>query len=1266
MDEYPAGSLDHSIPFLLTLGTRTNTPYDSGLSAALKEQAVLIRSELPPLESDQAHALLRYIQDRDASQIPCNGRDASERKYRFRIKTAERSLLLPPRRARLPEGIESPPPTAVLHSPYSPLSPVSPLYPDGLIDTQWIRKHQDLVPAVLLCFYTLTSDQSLATLCDNQIKTDVNNIRALLSQSGYKTRLAVVLLSDHVASSSSVDGLQDRLEIIRRGCGLDSKALFLVPGSDSQEELERVAENMLTTLYVVSVEYYRDLGRHARKKRGRGIVPQPTIPPTSGTSQTLSLAGWNVRYDFKSAVFAEYRLEMDVALRSYEQAYENLLSSELMELIPSWSPRWNEARFLADVIAVRCLRCLLWNGQHSAAARRWLAHRERIADFVDRRGRGTKNYGWEAWEARWAIVMADLIDKIDIPELYPATLRLYLPPEKSVMGERLQPWELLHHPGYWYRLAARHLQARKAFAYAIPEDDRRSPSDSPASHVAKSAFAYDTYMCPDPYEEYPLGRLGVDHGKMIIDCLMRARAEFLKRHQTRYAAEVSLECARDFAMADDWQTIIDLLRPMWKELSLRSEGWIAIAEEMNWALRTAAMEVDDAEMVLLADWELLSRDFSKRPKWHYDITRSLEDVTLSSKPSVSIRDGQLVSFISASFLFQSEEGKAGQSVRGQLSIKSNAHVGSAPVVLSTVYLSFDGSLDGIILRHHETAPQSQGKAVITTVSLTKQADNDDSQPTVPAEVGSGVTLVGSANLTLRPGQALVFNMEVPLREPGETRVDSLTVNVATEMFDLRQELALQERGNENLWYISPSATKHVAHPQPLVVRVLPRPPKMEVRCPVWKEQYYTDEPIDLEFEVENGEDVEALATLDVVLFGEKPPVFTASIPGHEDQTSSSIRSEETRLSGAPMGTIGSLKSLTVRTRLPPIERSSRYDLTLKVTYFLPTNPGTPISQTAIFQLNVVNPFEANYDLLPRVHPNPWPSLFDPDTISLPITNDSDDTTPQPPTGISQAWSLVTRYASFASEPLLVTDVDIAIQPSTTSRCTTTTKHTNLPTSGTGRLIHPKTIEEATFNLSAQKLTIDDRSHAPLDISLIIKWTRPNPDTPNTPNTTSLPIPRFTLFGTEPRVLASVTHRRGARGSTPLITLTITIENASNHFLTFGLAMEPSEAFAFSGPKLTTASLLPVSRRVVEYRLLPFEVGPTVGDGAGGGGGGGDGDGAEQGGAAAGWWIRPGLVVRDKYFQKVLRVIPAGEGVRGGKEGFEVWVPRLVAGGGTVG
>lgn len=550
------------------------------------------------------------------------------------------------------------------------------------------------------------------------------------------------------------------------------------------------------------------------------------------------------------------------------------------------------------------------------------------------------------------------------------------------------------------------------------------------------------------------------------------------------------------------------------------------------------------------------------------------------------------------------------------------------------------------------------------MALIRQADSDaQSAPTAPDEASSDLTFVGSADLTLLPGQSLVFNLEIPLREPGETRADSLTINVGTDSFDLRQSLTFQELNNTNMWYISPSATKRVAHAQPLIVRVLPRPPRMEIRCPLWKEQYYTDEPLSLEFEVENGEEVDAVAKLDVVLFGEKPPDLTVEIPGHEDQTSSTVRSEETRLSGAPVGTIGSSKSLAVRLHVPPIERSSRYDLTLKVTYFLPTNPGTPISQTAAFQLNIVNPFEANYDLLPRVHPEPWPSLFDPDGVALPITSDSSESTPHPPNGISQAWCLVTRYASFASEPLRVTDIDIAIQAFPAFRCSFN-KRTGLPPSGAGRLIRPKTIEEAAFDLAAQKLTVDDRSHAPLDISLIIKWTRPDAAAADSTtattaavNTTTLPIPRFTLFGTEPRVLASVAHHRRRRGEGShyysLITLTVTIENASNHFLTFGLTMEPSEQFAFSGPKQTTLSLLPVSRRSVEYRLLPF-------GGADGteGEGGVEKDKEEEAGAAAGMWVRPGLVVRDKYFQKVLRVIPAGEGVRAGKEGFEVWVPRL--------
>lgn len=494
----------------------------------------------------------------------------------------------------------------MLHSPFSPLTPVSSLYPDGLIDALWQRKHQELVPSVYLCFYTLSSDPTQASLQDDQLKADIRNIRTVLQRSEYQTRVVAVLLNDRSAPSL-IEGIQERLEQLRQGTGLDSKSFFYVPKQNSAMELEQTADSILLNVYAHAMDYYRDLGRHARKKRGRGLTPQPTVPPTTGTSQTLSLQGWNVRYDFKSAIFAEFRQEMDTALRSYDQAYDEILSQDLMDILPSWSPRWNEARLLTDVITIRAIRCSLWNGQTTSAVRRWRTHRDQIADFIDRRGRGTNNYGWEAWQARWALVMAGLIDKAELAALTPSTFTLFIPPEKIVMGERLQPWELLHHQGYWYRIAARHTAARRALAHAMPEEDRRAPGDSPASIVASKSYTYDTYMCPEPHEEYPLAGEGTNHGQFIIDCLELARTEFQSRKQLRVSAELTLEWAKELARMGAWDDVVALLKPLWVDMSFRAEGWLSIAEDLSWVLRAAAVEAGLADIVVSIDWELMNK-----------------------------------------------------------------------------------------------------------------------------------------------------------------------------------------------------------------------------------------------------------------------------------------------------------------------------------------------------------------------------------------------------------------------------------------------------------------------------------------------------------------------------------------------------------------------------------------------------------------------------------------------------------------------------------
>ncbi|KAF5005871.1 hypothetical protein FDECE_7709 [Fusarium decemcellulare] len=1211
MDGYPTGSLDHNVPFLVAAGLNSETN-ELPLSAELKDQGILLRSELPPIEGKEAEVLEQYMKDVDASAKSWSAFEREE-PYRFRIRATGRSFLLPPRRARLPEGVEPLGLAPTLHSPFSPLSPVSALYPDGLIDAQWIKKHQHLIPSIYLCFYSLTSDPTSTTLQDNHIKSDINNLKSALARSGYKTRLAIVLLAESEGGPVSLsEGIQERLENIRRGTALDPKSVFYIPSQESQDDLKQVVDNILAVLYTSAVEYYRDLGRHARKKRSRGIAPQPTVPPTSGTSQTLSLPDWNFRYDFKSAVFAEFRQETDAALRSFEQAYEVLLGQDVLDIVPSWSPRWNEARLLADVIAIRCLRCHLWLGQTTLAVRRWQSHRDRIGDFVDRRGRGTNNYGWQAWEARWAMVMANLIEKVGVPSLAPATMSLFAQPDKSVLGERIPPWESLHHTGYWYRIAARHLVARRKLALRIPEEDRKAPDATPASIVSGKAYTYDTYMCPEPYQEYPLTGKGVNHSQLVIDCLKAASSQFQARKQGRLSAEISLECAREMANLELWDDAVDVLRPFWEDVAFRSEGWVDISEDLCWLMRRVAVGAGRSDLVVAADWELMNNKFVRRPQWHYDITKSLEGVSTETQPAISLSDDKTGSFISASFVFRGKESKAGETCTAQLALTSHTFLDAAPILLDTLKIEFVGNLKPIIIEHvspeDDEEPSGSGVA-ISSLSLQEDfpAESEDDLPSL---------LRGQSDLVLQPGQTRVFEIKIPLREPGTATASFATLSHSNEAFSLDYTLKFRETDPIVGWYIQGSSKPRNSRPEASTILIQPRPPKMEIKLVEPLAQYYANEAIDLQVELLNAEEESASVKLDIHLFGEEVPAIRAEAVGHEE--SAEAQAEESKISGLALGAIKSAESVKLVLHLDPPTAPTTFDLHLRASYHLDSDVATPIMQVLTVQLNVVNAFEANYDLVPRLHPEPWPSLFDSEGLG--------DTEEGVARGFAQKWSLLCHYASFAQEDLKVLGMELKMLSCVGgARCNVIQGPS---VSHNGVVVAPKTMHEAQFDLVAQKLTMEDRHPVTLDLAFVIRWQRQS-RTDEAVNITTMPVGKYLVLGTEPRVLASVYHDRGAEDGVPgLMQLDMTIENPSNHFLTFGLSMEPSDEFAFSGAKQTTLNLLPQSRRTTTYRLLPH---------------------------VSGAYLRPRLTVRDKYFQKVLRIIPT-EGMKIDKDGLLVWVP----------
>jgi hypothetical protein len=535
---------------------------------------------------------------------------------------------------------------------------------------------------------------------------------------------------------------------------------------------------------------------------------------------------------------------------------------------------------------------------------------------------------------------------------------------------------------------------------------------------------------------------------------------------------------------------------------------------------------------------------------------------------------------------------------------------SVPVTMTEIRIEFEGSMKLLILRHNDSALKpNSGQVSLSKVSLSEsQAESSGTQ-------GGRLALAGEADLTFRPGQTSVFEFASLLRDPGEAKAVSAKFSLTSDLFDLEYVQNFGERtAAPDVWWGNQSSKKKLVRANASAITILPKPPKMELRFIRLQQQYYTNEQIKLQLEVINGEDVDSIANLEVHLLGESAPLLTLRLAGSTD--SESEESEEGNShSEFALGKIATAASSIVEMLIPPIDLPAVYDLTIKTSYNLVSDMETPVSRAMSVQLGVINPFEANYDFSPRIHPDPWPSFFTHD-------EGEDSSGEIVPHGLAQKWCLTSRYFSFAAEDLIVDDLDVEVLGSNGGIHCYAKKTT--PVSEAGIRVSPKSLDQAEFDVFTQKLSLDDRGTATLDVSLAIKWRRDVEG--SAVNTTVLAVPRLLVSSSEPRVLGAVSYS----GTIPsMVHFDVTIENPSNHFLTFGVSMEPSEKFAFSGVKQSTLQLVPLSRRTMRFRLLPFSRGDWIGP------------------------IR--CVIRDRYFQKMLKIAPT-EGMRLDKDAIFFWVP----------
>lgn len=1008
----------------------------------------------------------------------------------------------------------------------------------------------------------------------------------------------MVLVADGPVDSAA---LEDRLVNIRRGTSFDSKALYYLPSTSTAAELSEFAKVLFNTIHPSAIEYYRDLSKHARRKRNRNSIPLPTIAPGQGTSSILSLPGWNVRYEFKLGIFAETRQELEAAARNFEQAYDGLFHAELLDSISLRSARFNEARLLADIIAIRLIRCALWSSQTAAAARWWLKHRDRMHSLLERRGMSTQNYSWEAWQTIWSKVMAELLGRAQTF----SSAHSRLPPGNAVpvqiLSERVAavidrstPCEAMHHEGYWLNIAGKHVKARRDFARLQFEDE---------SAAAKPD--YKTYLAPSfDVERQLLDVKGDSYMKRICDTIAEASQHFESRLQSRMVEQLRYQAAMEQGESSE---AVLILKNLWQRGHWRKDGWWQILAHLGGALLKTLPQADD-ETALLLMWELANLTTDT------DVKLQAPD---SAGAALVLDHSTTLPNIVPTLAFASSTGHVGEKLSLQLSLTHSRNGLAAGFRISEVKIAFDGNISPIVIHFEQ---KDDGSAIGQEVAMT-QLTLEESDITIHSSkrlsLSTATYWKGTYTAQADFQKHHILNFEVVPKAAGQVVIASITILLQGNEQEITLSATDLNVPDATWWELRQGhavARPFGMHRDVTSIEILPKPPKAEIKVLNPRPAYYTNEEVDLQVEVTNNEEAALVGKVSVSPSGAADTsIITQWLSEDDALTTEADEDDAAQPSTMELPQIEARGSRLPKLRLKNLLMPADIELRFEIAYHLQNDPSHTLLKSEVIDIPVVKPFEASVMFQPRVQSDLWPDFF-----SAKHAANTDG-----PTGLKQRYHVRADVGCFAHESIQVRSMKLSAHRLVGDAiCEDCTGRLSESPDSTGCDLVPSTTTAFVFNMELQKLVLGDRAPVAIDFAIDITWSRAGS---NLVSKTTLALPKFLAPTSEPRVLLQA---EPLRHEDSMYLLTYTIENPSMHFLTFNVTMESGDNYAFSGPKNKSISLVPVSRYEVKYHILMQKTKD---------------------------WIRVHLDVLDAFFGQTLRVQPASEGVRVDKQGqIQIW------------
>ncbi|GAA6036838.1 hypothetical protein JCM8097_006306 [Rhodosporidiobolus ruineniae] len=1157
MDTYPAEFTAHVHPLLFVAGLDPSPPPPGQPPQPNQAQSQPGQPAPPPSTSPAPASndpfvilqgsLRKTFQQRRGFQLWDTSRGTTND---FHCVLVDKNVRFPPLKARPPPpSAQQPQPPPALHSPISPLTPTSPLYPDGIMAPIWIRKHRELVPSVFILVLRLFEHPQGQTTHnpldpserdeeerhhDAELVREIVDRKRATSERGIK--LAVVLLCSRALLDDPA--LDFRLSLIRRQSGLDTRASLFVISPVSQNEVNNFVQSIRQELFPAALDYYREHGRRVRRKRARQVL-----------KGGLNERGWNVRYDYKLALFAEMRSEIEVSLKHYEDSYENLLDMFAQPgLLAPRTKRWAEAKVLADCLSIKIGKLYLYLNEPSRALAQLNQHVYRFRELSTSWQIGVETFEFWSWLSKQYRLFADLTAialraGYRLPSLRPPpTPRTALPPgtsPNSLPSPGLMPLNILQHAGFYYHLAAVCAVERRERFRAIKRE--LEGTDGGKEMLEKSpALAHEQK---------------VDHAEQIIQLLTKAY-EFFKAHK---AKNMTFEIAAQIASAHMENGKPDLAFKFYDRISKNyRKRWRDILDALLRASFRAAVRSEDWESAIRVGLEVLAPSSKISVDEREEHSKELLDILRTESPASP--DNNLISLDSADsaplfdchLTFRHPSTHVSSPVPFQLVLSSPASARSSALTFSSFDIHFNNDRPAINVKHVEGGAEG-GRVVLGKVEEERER---------------------TADLRWKDGERKVFLGAVSLDRELSLTVDKVVLHASIGQWQLSLAIRPDTTKQEAVWYLKDGSTVPLPHQNAYVCRVVRRDLKTSVETSYAEPAYVGEEfPINVDVKNEDVVDVQVF----LVLFLQPGDDGTQNRVLVDDQSSTSV------IESLSLGTLSPGASLRKTFLLSSLGLPGTRNMDVTVRAIPTLSSSSNSSPSALSPAAVPSPTETTRTLsVPTVLP--FVAAFDTQLHHRrrPVKALLDFEEPDGWEGASEATAAV-RVRAEGPWEVEVMGMRLSCENSTSLRMI----DSSLSSFDGGQTWRPGDLFNALFRLDVRPLLHEHQPPA-TGAFLELTWKRAGS---STSTTTAILLPPIQPLPLLPTITLSLPPYLVLHEPT---TLTYRFSNPTPRLVTLSSQLDSAtvaSSFVFAGPRrLPEWVLAPNEEREVSVRVVPLMVG----------------------------------------------------------------------------